>query len=142
MQLLLTLIEYSEQIYIPDQIWQDQRIQRLMELCNLCVSLANDVYSFEKEYVEQKEDMSNMNVNIVGFHVLKYKCSVTEAMKKSFDVVKKYECQYKELADCLIKDQSISSEVKKFVVCVTAVIAGNIDLSTRCNRYNKIYEVC
>jgi len=55
MKTIFALIEYSENIYIPDLVWHDERIQRLMDLCNLSTIFVNDVYSFEKEYLEQNQ---------------------------------------------------------------------------------------
>ncbi|XP_037049366.1 uncharacterized protein LOC119083687 [Bradysia coprophila] len=137
---IIALIEYSEKIHISDELWYDDRIQRLMDLCNYCVVLINDVYSFEKEFLDQDKDMTKMVWNIVGFHVLKYNCSIEEAFGRSLDVIREYQSEYKELADSLINDHSLGAECKKFVDCVTAVNAGNFAVSLRCNRYNDIYE--
>lgn len=139
MKTIFVLIEYSENIYIPDQVWQDQRIQHLMDLCNLSTVFVNDVYSFEKEYLEQNQDMRKMIVTIVGFHVIKGKCSVEEAIVKSLHIIKNYESQYKELADSLINDEDISADTKKFIECVTAINGGNFALSIHTVRYNRIY---
>lgn len=140
MQTSLSLIEYAEQIDITDQQWYDDRFQRLMDLCSLCAIYVNDVYSFEKEYLEQNGDMSKMILNIVGFHVIKYKCSIEEAFERSLDIIRERESEYKTLADSLVNDDSLSDESKKFVECVTAVNGGNYGISIHCNRYNAIYE--
>ncbi|KAJ6639849.1 (+)-T-muurolol synthase ((2E,6E)-farnesyl diphosphate cyclizing), partial [Pseudolycoriella hygida] len=116
---LFSLIEYSEKIHLDDQFMQDERFQRLKDLCNLCVIFVNDLYSFEKEYVEQNEDMSKMVVNIVGFHVLKYKCSISEAMERSLEVIRDYERQYNELAKALRKEYGSSDSAIKFIKALT-----------------------
>lgn len=140
MRTVFTLIEYSNNVHIPDHLWYDDRVQRLMDLCNLTVICVNDVYSFEKELLEQNGDMARMIANTVGFHVLKYKCSVEEAFERSLAIVRQYEIEYKELADSLVNDQSISAECKSFIDGVTAVNAGIFGISISCNRYNAIYE--
>ncbi|XP_037024969.1 uncharacterized protein LOC119066543 [Bradysia coprophila] len=140
MKTLFALIEYSEKIQLSDEVWHDDRIQRLMDLCNLCTIFVNDVYSFEKEYLEQNGNMTNMLVNIVGFHVLKYKCSIVEAFERSLNIIREYESEYKELADSLANDHNLGADGKKFVEGLTAVNAGNFALSIHCNRYNVIYE--
>lgn len=136
MNTIFSLIEYSVEIFIPDHDWHDERIQRLMHLCNLSTIFVNDVYSFEKEYLEQNEDMSKLIVNIVGFHVLKYKCSIAEAMHRSLEIIKECERDYKQLADSLVEDDGLSVEIKTFVQCLTAVNGGNFGLSIYCDRYN------
>lgn len=133
-------MEYSMGISISDQVWYDNRVQRLMDLCNQCAIFVNDVYSFEKEYIEANHDMNKMLANIVGFHVLKYECSVEDAIKKSLVTIEEYECKFKKLADSLVNDQGSSAECKTFIDGLTAVIAGNFAYSTQCKRYNDIYE--
>ncbi|KAJ6639848.1 hypothetical protein Bhyg_12595 [Pseudolycoriella hygida] len=119
METLFLLLEYSEEIHPDDQFMQDERFQRLKDLCNLCVIFVNDLYSFEKEYVEQNEDMSKMVVNIVGFHVLKYKCSISEAMERSLVVIRDYERQYNELAEALCKEYGSRDSANKFIKALT-----------------------
>ncbi|CAG2121964.1 unnamed protein product, partial [Medioppia subpectinata] len=79
MEIIISLIEYSDEIHVPDNEWSDPRIARLRDLCNLSIVYINDVYSFEKELNEQNGVLERMLVNTVAYHSLREGITIAAA---------------------------------------------------------------
>ncbi|CAG2168831.1 unnamed protein product [Oppiella nova] len=81
------LIEYADNLFVPQAEWDHPNFQRLLELATYLVTLSNEVYSFEKEVKERDWNMAEV-YNMVAFYVRFKEMSVAEAMDS---LVKDYE---------------------------------------------------
>ncbi|CAG2108191.1 unnamed protein product [Medioppia subpectinata] len=128
MEIIIALIEYSDEIHVPDNEWSDPRIARLRDLCNLSIVYLNDVYSFEKELNEQNGVLEQMLVNTVAYHSLREGITIAAAMRKTLDAKRDIASEFDHLCADVLASDEFSADTKQFVRTLDTMIAGNYRL--------------
>ncbi|CAG2105917.1 unnamed protein product [Medioppia subpectinata] len=138
MDFIMQIIEYSDEIQVPDSEWCDPRIARLRDLCNLCMIYVNDVYSFEKELNEQNGVLERMRINLVAYHSLREGITIAAAMAKTLDVNREYDAEFDRLCADVLTSDEFCADTKQYVRSLEAVLCGTHRIHVIANRYNEI----
>lgn len=119
------LPEAIEGLRLPDYVFLDATIQRLIQLCSNTICWANDLFSFNKES-EQGDEM-----NMVMLIKNNSQCSLEGAIQQAVNIHDTEVQQFMELAQKLPSFGSITDEqLSRYIQSLSVMMRGNIDWST------------
>ena len=134
----IQLIEYSDEIILTDEEWNDTRFQQMIRAFVDCAILSHDIGSFEKEYDEQNRQLDRM-YNVVAVIAQSNHCSIEEAIIKVNGMLTRLESDTLKLFSEYMSDTSVSESQKTFMDRVHYMMGGNHWYSSRLSRYNMMY---
>jgi hypothetical protein len=118
------LLEAIENFRLPDYVFLDATVQRLIQLCSNSICWANDLFSFNKEF-EQGDEM-----NLVMLIKHKRNCSITTAIQEAVNIHDVEVKQFQELAKQLPSFGSVTDEqLSRYIQALSVMMRGNIDWS-------------
>ena len=129
----MQLIEYADKLFVPDEDWNRKEFQSLLDSCGDFNALINDVYSYEKEIAQNKNN--DRIINMVYLICSTEKCGV----KKSKEIMKqRIELKEKEIMstiDRLKLDKNLSIDTLIFLDRLNYFMGGNIPVAKSIERY-------
>ncbi|CAL1520115.1 terpene synthase family protein [Chitinophaga sp. MM2321] len=129
------MIEIVEQIYLPEEILQHPKIDRLTKLARGLVCWANDLYSCSKEL--EHGDTHNL-VKVISHEK---RISLQRAVAKAVEIHDQEMNEFATLsANLPVFSISMNKVVEKYAFVLSAILRGNIDWSTmETARYRFVY---
>ena len=112
-------------------------MQELMSLCLDAVIYHNDIHSFKKEWLEQKNDLKQM-MNTCALTAILDDCSIEVAMIKIVDKSKDLENQIQLVVE-KIKYLEFRKEFKTYANRILYLNSGNFYCGKVCDRYNSLH---
>ncbi|CAG2170522.1 unnamed protein product [Oppiella nova] len=135
-RLILQTMEYAYEFCLTDSEWADPRLQELLDLSTEITVLVNDIFSFEKEALNESYDLRRM-FNAVALTAILDGCSVMEAMDAIIGrIATKEERLYCVSRDILTDGQGYSPAMEMMVRCVFYYTGGNLKYTTTLDRYH------
>ena len=132
------LIEYADNLYIPDNIWDNDKIQMLIELGTINIILVNDFYSFKKE-VKESEVLDKM-FNAVPLISRLDDLTIDQSLEELKKMISGNEKQIFELEDQILSDCVSQLQTKALITRINYVIGGNYKAHTTSDRYTKFNQ--
>ena len=132
----MQFIEYADKIFIPEEDWNDPRVERLFDLMSEIFVYVNDFFSFEKEFVQQNGDLSQM-FNLVSLISRLHYTPIGMALERLANMIRGLEKLIKYAEDQIINDPECSQVKKTFIQRMNYLIGGNHKVSKVLDRYNK-----
>lgn len=129
------MIEYAVKLFVPEQDWNEPRMQRLLELGGDSVTLVNDIYSFEKELTEHKT--IDKMFNVVALISRTDNCTIAEAMVIVLSRMRDVEKEMLTLVQSIKDDPMFSDDTHVFVDRIIILLGGHHKATTVLDRYNK-----
>ena len=120
------LLEAIEGFCLPDYVFLDGKVQRLVQLCSNTICWANDLFSFNKE-LEQGDEM-----NLVMLIRNNRDCSIDEAITAAVNIHDEQVKQFETLAQELPSfNMSTDLQLSRYIHALSIMMKGNIDWSTK-----------
>jgi hypothetical protein len=130
-------MEYADHLFVPQAEWDHPKFQRLLELATYLVTLANEVYSFEKEVKERDWNMAEA-YNMVAFYVRFKGMSVAEAMDSLVKDYLKMEAEIVALKEEVLTEDWLSPDTRVFVERIMYFIGGSLKAVSSMERYTSL----
>lgn len=96
MRVVIQLQEYSDNLRLSKDEWDDQVMQQMLNMATLATVYSNDVLSFQKEYNDQRGELHLMG-NVVAATVVEKGLSIEEALDKILKETTDYELRTEQL---------------------------------------------
>ncbi|CAG2168051.1 unnamed protein product [Oppiella nova] len=128
------LMEYADNLFVPQAEWDHPKFQRLLVLATYLVTLANEVYSFEKEVKERDWNMTEA-YNMVAFYVRFKGMTVAEAMDSLVTDYLEMEAEIVALKKEVLTEDWLSPDTRIFVGSIMYFIGGSLKAATLMERY-------
>ena len=97
----------------------------------------NDFFSFEKEIIQQKGDLSKM-FNLVALISRLDHCTIGQAMQRLTDMIMENEQKIRNAENDILNDSQCTEVKRTFIKRMNYFVGGNHKVSTVLDRYNKI----
>ena len=118
---------------------EDRQLAPIIQPCFAALGLANDYFSFDREYDEFKQSgraATNLT-NAVWLHMKWHNVDISTAKEMVRQATSKYEQQYlKNCADFRSKRSPISEKLDRYLRTLSYQITGNVVWSLNCPRYH------
>ena len=132
-------IEYADDLFVPDEDWNDPRMQSLFDMMSEIFVFVNDFFSFEKEVIQLNGDLSQM-FNLVALISRLDDIPIASALEKLADMIRDMENRIRVAENILLNDPNVSGVTKTFIGKMNYFIGANHKVSTVLDRYNKFVE--
>jgi hypothetical protein len=120
------LMEAIEAFSLPDYVFLDATVKKLIQLCSNTICWANDLFSFNKE-LEQGDEM-----NIVMLIRNTRDCTIEEAIAEAVKVHDEQVSQFEHLSAKLPSFGEVTDvQLTRYVHALALMMKGNIDWSIR-----------
>lgn len=131
-------LEVTGKIFLPESIYQTERVRKLTELSRNCVCFANDLFSLSKE---AEESQNAGEYNLVGVLKRKYDTTWDDAIKRAAYLHDDLVREFISLSHLPFHfDPNMNSMVKKYIRALEMQMIANIEWSTtETDRYPHIY---
>lgn len=117
--------------------------QSEMELCEklmtpawAAAALQNDIFSWEKERDAAQKSGKREIVNAVWVLMGEFSISEHDALEKLRIITKGYVRDYVAIANIQVKNENLSSDLRRYLQAILWSLSGNIVWSIQCPRYN------
>ena len=135
-KILFSQIEYTDELFVPEDVWESRIWQQLLNLMTALALYLNDVYSFEKELKDMKS--IDKMVNSVALLCHLKGITVNESMLEMAAIISKTEKKLIEIENKLLAIDDYPSDAKTFIVGMNYLISGSIVGYEKMGRYNKL----
>jgi hypothetical protein len=116
---------------------EDEQLVDVVYPCYAALGLANDYFSFEREYEEFKQSDARSLTNAVWHYMQWQNVDVDTAKDLVRNATNKYEEQFlKRCADFREKNAPISSKLDQYLTGLVHQVSGNVVWSLNCPRYH------
>jgi geranylgeranyl pyrophosphate synthase len=117
---------------------EDRQLESVRKPCYTALSLANDYFSFDREYDEfQASSKSQSMTNFVWIHMKLHNVDVVTAKKMVKQAIWRYERRYLDLcAEYRREHISLSDHVDRYLRALAYQVSGNVVWSLNCPRYH------
>lgn len=116
---------------------EDGMLKDVIEPCFAALGLANDYFSFDREYSERQDSGGSSMTNAVWLYMQWHDVSVDEAKERVRQLTIGYEDEFVTRRDTFLNDWSSSSpKLRKYLAGLSQQVIGNVAWSLRCPRYN------
>ncbi|KAI4940773.1 hypothetical protein J4E91_011217 [Alternaria rosae] len=121
---------------------EDHQLEPVREPCYAALGLANDLFSFDREYAEFKDaGMSQTLTNAVWLHMQWYNTDVHEAKRMTLEATRRYEEQFlKSCAEFRQHNTRMSEKLDIYLDALAYQVSGNVVWSLNCPRYHPEYR--
>ena len=134
------MIEYADDCHVTDKEYNDPVMQDYLKYGAKLIVLANDLGSFEKEYRQDKRELSKM-FNNVAVNMALTGCDENEGLIRTVKLIQHYEQKAKDFKDILLSRPDFSEDSKIFVEGCEILIGGNLQVSLILTRYVENIEI-
>ncbi|CAG2170610.1 unnamed protein product, partial [Oppiella nova] len=133
----IQLMEYADNLFVPQAEWDHPKFQRLLELATYLVTLMNEVYSFEKEVKERDWKIAEA-YNMVAFYVRFKEVSVAEAMDSLVTDFLAMEAEIFALTKEVLTEDWLSPDTRVFVGRILYFVGGAMKSHSLMERYRSL----
>lgn len=121
---------------------EDAQLDPIRKLCYAALGLANDYFSFDREYAEFKESGDSQTLtNSVWLHMQWHNVDSSSAKEMTKQATRRYEDQFLEkCAEYRQKNAPVSQKLDKYLEALAYQISGNVVWSLNCPRYHPEYR--
>ncbi|CAN9449237.1 unnamed protein product [Alternaria alternata] len=121
---------------------EDIQLEQIRKPCYAALGLANDFFSFDREYADfKKSGKSQTLTNAVWLHMQWYNMDVNAAKSMTLEATKRYEEQFLgSCADFRQNNAPIPEKLDKYLDALAYQISGNVVWSLNCPRYHREYR--
>lgn len=131
------LIEYADQLYVPEPDWNDIRFQKLLELAATHVIFVNDFFSYEKEMREQNNEHGKV-FNPVSLIIQIEGLSVGKAFESLAKIIGDLEKEILIVENEILCDESFSKDTRTFIERMNYLMGGHFKVYS--NVFNRYYQ--
>lgn len=121
---------------------EDIQLEPIRKPCYAALGLANDFFSFDREYTEFKNSANSQTLtNAVWLHMQWYNVDVDMAKKMTLEATSRYEKQF--LESCAVFRQHngpLPEKLDRYLDALAYQISGNVVWSLNCPRYHPEYR--
>jgi len=121
---------------------EDVLLEPIRKPCFIAASLANDFFSFDREYAELEDSEKLQTItNAVWLHMQWYDVDVDEAKRMTLEATRRYEGQLlKNSAEFRQVNAPVSDKLDRHLDALAYQIGGNVVWSLNCPRYHPTYR--
>jgi len=121
---------------------EDHQLEPVRKPCYAALSLANDFFSFDREYAEFKNtDTTQTLTNAVWLHMQWYNTDVHEAKRMTLEATRRYEGQFLKICEEFRQDNTpIPAKLDTYLDTLAYQVSGNVVWSLNCPRYHAEYR--
>ena len=130
--MVFQIVEFADQLFVPAYIWDDPRMQKILDLASVHITNINDIFSFEKEFNETKD--LNKTFNMVALISVTKGIHIEEAMKTVAKMNLEVEKEIQELEDQLINEHDCLPITKTFIERINLCLGGSYQCNSFINR--------
>lgn len=128
------VVTFGMALHIPKQ--ETETCRRLMAPAWIAVGLQNDLWSWPKERDEAARKGDDHVINAIWVLIQEHNTDVEGAQRICRDLIKKYVAEYVQIIRDTRDDESLSSDLRKYIEAFQYAISGNVVWSLTCPRYN------
>ena len=117
---------------------EDSQLESVRKPCYAAVSLANDYFSFDREYHEfQASSKSQTLTNAVWLHMKWHNVDIVAAKKLVKHAIWRYERRFLDLcAEYRCENDPITNHIDRHLRALAFQVSGNVVWSMNCPRYH------
>jgi hypothetical protein len=116
---------------------EDAELADTVRPCFAALALANDYFSFDKEWKEAEEPGASKPLNAVWFNMQWHGVDIAEAKRLVRDAANRYERRFLELCDSFRSAHApISEKLDRYLKGMAYQVSGNVIWSLNCPRYH------
>jgi hypothetical protein len=116
---------------------EDEQLKDVVHSCYAALGLANDYFSFDREYREMQKSRGQSIANAVWLCIGWHDVDIPTAKSMVRDAATKHEKQFQELSeDFRLKHAPISDNLDTYLRGLAYQISGNVVWSLNCPRYH------
>jgi geranylgeranyl pyrophosphate synthase len=121
---------------------EDNQLESVRKPCYAALGLANDYFSFDREYAEfQASGESQTLVNSVWLHMKWHNVDVAAAKEMVRQATQRYEAQFLDLCgEYRHKNSPLADHVDRYLRALAYQVSGNVVWSLNCPRYHPRYR--
>lgn len=121
---------------------EDAQLDSIRKPCYAALGLANDYFSFDREYTEfQESGESKTLTNSVWLHMQWHHVESSVAKEMTKQATRRYEEQFLEkCAEYRRKDAPVSEKLDRYLKALSYQVSGNVVWSLNCPRYHPEYR--
>ena len=130
------MIEYADQLFVPEHVWENPRWTRLIDLGDMNIFLVNDVVSFEKEFKECSGDLKMM-MNTVAIVAQLDGLSIEESFIKVSKMIDENEEEIFFIEKQFLNDPHCLEVTKIYIEHFNFELGGHYQSTFELDRYMK-----
>ncbi|KAK4100847.1 terpenoid synthase [Parathielavia hyrcaniae] len=122
---------------------EDARLAHVVRPCYASLALANDYFSFDREWAEaQSKPGAAKPINAVWLYMRWCGVSPEEAKRLVVEAANRYETRFRELCERLRRDDKnpLDPKLERYLRALSYEISGNVVWSLNCPRYHPEYR--
>lgn len=113
-----------------------EKMEELMMPAWAAAALQNDIFSWEKERDAARRYGKREVVNAVFVLMGEHSIGEQEALAKLRDITKAYVKEYVEIVEREIGNETLSTELRRYMQAILYSLSGNVVWALSCPRYN------
>jgi hypothetical protein len=118
-----------------------EELKDVVQPCFAALGLANDYFSFDREYDEFKSSNAPLMINSVWLHMQWHGVDVNRAKDMVREATVKYEEKFlRSCEEYRHAHQPISGKLDQYLTGLTCQISGNVVWSLNCPRYHPSFH--
>jgi hypothetical protein len=117
----------------PDE---DEQLADIIRPCYASLALANDYFSFDREWQDAQEEGGSKPLNAVYLYMKWRGASIPEAKQLVREATNRYERQFLDLCDRFRQDHPSAHKLDKYLGGLSYQVSGNVVWSLNCPRYH------
>jgi hypothetical protein len=116
---------------------EDKQLQGIVHPCYAALGLANDYFSFDREYKEMRESEEQSMTNAIWLFMRWHNVDIATAKAMVRQATNKYEKQFLEFVDDFRRTHApLSEKLETYLRGLAYQISGNVVWSLNCPRYH------
>lgn len=119
---------------------EDEQLANIIRPCYASLALANDYFSFDREWQEAQEEGDSKPLNAVYLYMKWQGVHIAEAKQLVREATNRYERQFLELCDRFRQDHPSADKLDKYLRGLSYQVSGNVVWSLNCPRYHPEYR--
>jgi len=131
------LIEYSENIYITEEEWQDPMFLKLIDIGVESLFFVNEIYSFRKELIECSGNFEICR-NLIALFVTLDGMSLQGAVDRLMDMIRESEKKIWDLENEYYATHDVSEAMNHYINSFNLVCGGNWITHVGLDRYTSL----
>jgi len=124
-------------ILTPDE---DKQLAEIVKPCYAALGLANDYFSFDREWSELTDSGGDKLTNAVWLLMQWHRIDVAEAKQAVRGETNKHEQRFQELRKEFVRTQKPEKKLIKYLEALSHQVSGNVVWSLNCPRYCPQYR--
>jgi hypothetical protein len=119
---------------------EDELVADIVRPCYASLALANDYFSFDREWQEAQEEGASKPLNAVYLYMKWQGVTIAEAKQHVRKATNHFEKQFLELCDRFRQAHPGADKLSTYLQCLSYQVSGNVVWSLNCPRYHPEYR--